>query len=196
MSRVYESGKSIVIGLVIAAVVVVGGAAAYIATDGFGMSDAGDTLSKNSSKDETNDKSEVAKDTPLAQANDIDTLLEEATLGKARIKCTFTHEGAFNTMYAKGVASLRFDIDSPEAGFIHLIKQDDVIYSWSKDSRDGVIIPSDDGIDSEKGPTAADIEKLKSQEDRPADLRCERFDASDSLFTPPVEVQFMNMPFM
>lgn len=178
-------GAVLTIALIVAGVLVVGGAGAYFATNGFDRQNS-QTTSENT---ETQAESE-----PHSADSSIG-LLKNALAGGDAVRCTFRQNDYPGTAYITSEANFRVDARSEE-GQAHIVKQGDSAYLWMDGQNEGFVFSGkaydeefEDNFDT-FNPEA--VEENVDQSDT-QDLDCERADVDPSLFELPDNVNFRSM---
>ncbi len=174
-----QSGNALVIGLIIAAVVIVGGGAVYFATKKSSNNNSNDHKATSSKSEETSNK----------QPASYKTLLANAKAGKYDVKCTYSQGKNTGTFYVRNDKKMRFETSTPK-GMGYAIRLSNKTYVWNKGQSQGVLIT--DTSSSTKNNEKYSTEKYSKQ---PANyhLKCQiANNLSDSLFTPPSSVKFID----
>lgn len=180
--KIGQSG-SITIILLIVAVLAIGGAGAYIATDGFGTNE--DQSNATTDTAETEQQSSVSSETVGSVA-----MLESALADGQAVRCTYEQEGNSGTAYISSEAEFRVDYRAAESTG-HVITKDNTTYFWTDGESTGYMFEYDpqDSNDLMDEANSISPETLKNnfEEDN---VSCEEFDFDDSLVELPEGIEF------
>lgn len=127
---------------------------------------------------------------PVADTGMMD-IAKAVQLGKP-IKCVSEQSGQTITIYMKG-SKMRMDTVPADA---HGIYTEDMMYTWQ--AKQGSVMKLEDIKALSEG---AEQYKPKSQSEiienaQKVNSKCEAYDVSESLFTPPADVQFQDLTEM
>lgn len=182
-----QSGSVALIIFAVVAVLAVGGAGAYVATDGFGTQKTNqNNVSTQSS--ENGQQSEAQEAQPSGSV----ALLESALTGGDAVKCTYEEADNSGTAYIASENKFRVDYTSAE-GSGHMVLNGETMYVWADGESQGFKItnPKDstDDIAEEYNEYSPETLKENYNEDN---LNCEKFSFDDSLVELPANVQFQS----
>lgn len=185
-----KSGSALVITLVVAGLLLAGGAAAYVATDGFGGQESQDVTSQQESSEEVEAETE-------AEANESEsptTLIRNALEGGDAVACTFMQNGHAGSAFITSDNNFRVDAESDE-GMAHMIKQGDSAYMWVEGESEGFEFSGEaynenfdenfDSFNPEEFEESAEASNV-------ADIDCERAQMDQDRFELPDNVNFQS----
>lgn len=118
--------------------------------------------------------------------------------GGASMKCEYTEDGRNIVAYVKG-EQFRTDVTGGEEGSMSMIYKDDTTWSWNTDTKKGMkmtfekptVTPGAE-MESTGGETEkSDAQEIKEELDKYKDS-CKNQMVSESLFTPPSDVEFQD----
>ncbi len=140
---------------------------------------------------------EVVEETAEAPAQETTAEVKNEMLNLAKalemdqsVKCTTTVEGQTSVTYWKN-DNMRMDTETADA---HGIYTKDVMYTWT--GKQGVMMNLADIEKMAQNAQAQTQPAPKTREEivqENVDIQCEPFDAPDSMFVPPSDVEFQDM---
>lgn len=183
-----------IFGIVVVAVLVVGGGAwAYTATRGGGSTTPVATATTPPAPTEAVETEEPDADEP-APDTELEAMFAAMAAGNHEIICTGAVDGHDFTMYIKDFDLFRMDTSAPEAGEVHLLRQGELIHVWYPTMGTGMTWPA--GEASPEG-TPDDFSKLTPEDLQEfgdgTPMTCEKFVGDLTVFDLPNDVNFMSM---
>ncbi len=185
-----QRGSALIIGLIVAAVIVVGGVTAYFVTDGFGSNDSDDT--QNSASTQQSPNSSQTQPQTATTKSQVGTMFADVVAGKYDVKCSFDDGTNTGTIYysASGSDNVKMRFDTTSADYDgHVLRVDNTVYTWT----DG----QDTGTKLTVKPTAGDEKySVDKYENDPGkyNLTCKNAGTLDaSVFAVPSGVKFMDI---
>ena len=141
----------------------------------------------------------INQNTPQSNSNIISSSLDEVFNGRGSMECTFTNEdGQQYTIYIKN-GKVRTDFEGGNEGSGGMIYTQDKVWTWDKVKKEGAImtIPQVDEKDTtfeeSKGETPVQSKEELKKEIEKYKESCKNTSVSDSLFTPPQDIKFIDM---
>jgi len=178
---------TVAIVAIVAGVLLAGGAAAYVATDGFSSDDSSQTAES--------DTADQAQDSQQLAASSDRELYEAAIAGGAQVRCDFvTEDGSTGVAYVDSETSMRVDVQTPEDGPAYFIRDGDFAYAWTGDSKEGFKINITEASQAASQYQSFGEENFEAEAEADTDTKvdCQRQSIDSDLLTPPAGITFQN----
>ncbi len=190
--RTNQTGSALVIALIVAAVLIAGGVAAYFLTDGFGRNANNDETNTQANSTTTQTEQKQPEPQTATSAAEVKSMFADVVAGKYDVKCTFDDGTNSGIIYYSARSStdikMRFDTTSSDYNG-HVLRLDDTVYTWAEGQTTGTKLT----VTPSAGDQNYSVDKYETDPGS-YNLTCENAGTlAASIFAVPADVTFMDI---